>query len=105
MPFPVVDRLLSKLATYGWPKIVTYINILQVLAWAGLTLSIMPEKGHFLYDEAFFYEQAFRAAQLEYFPVHGPMISGTSPQAFTPGGGVFLVYSVPFFFAAHPQYA
>jgi dolichol-phosphate mannosyltransferase len=84
------------------PRAISVLNVLQICIWTILALSILPTNGHFLYDEAFFYNEAMRTAKGEIFPVLGPYISGSTPQAYTPGGAVYLIYSLPFLFATNP---
>ena len=60
-------------------KYVTYINVFQCLAWLGLALFILPAKGHFLYDEAYFYNEASEIARNFLIPHFSVSISGSSP--------------------------
>lgn len=84
-------------------KYVTYINVFQCLAWLGLALFILPAKGHFLYDEAYFYNEASEIARLFLIPHFSVSISGSSPLTFTPGGAFYFIISLPFHFFSHPQ--
>jgi len=56
----------------------------------------------FLYDQAFYYLSALETSNFNFFPVYGPQISGLENATFTPGGGLFLLYSIPLFFIKHP---
>ena len=86
------------------PQRVSTINIIQIIAWTILAWWLLPGNGHFLYDEAYFFHQAHCVGQLEKFPMLGPYISGTSPTAFTPGGGLYLLLAIPFLFFNDPRY-
>jgi hypothetical protein len=82
---------------------VTLSNFLQVLVWTLLAILILPQSSHFLYDEAYFYNQSMDVASRHLFAPYGPFISGTHPTALTPGGGLFFLLSVPFFFGKSPH--
>lgn len=84
---------------------VDIINICQISLWTILTLNLLPEAGHFLYDEAYYYNESLRIARGQLFPALGPFISGTDPTAFTPGAGLYLLYAPAFFFSSHPAAA
>ena len=79
------------------------LNLIQIAAWTLLALRVLPSHGHFLYDEAYFYHQAIALAGHPTLPAYGPPISGTDPTAFTPGGLLYVVLSVPFFFVTDPR--
>jgi hypothetical protein len=79
------------------------LNLIQIVLWTALALWVLPSRGHFLYDEAYFYHQAIEVARHGVLPVHGPPISGSAPVAFTPGGGLYLALAVPFVFGTDPR--
>ena len=76
----------------------------QLGLWLALAESLLPTHGHFCYDEAFFYDRSFRVARGGGLAADGPFVSGTTPRAFTPGGGVFDLYAPPFVFARDPRW-
>jgi hypothetical protein len=77
-------------------------NALQLAIWTCLALWRLPLGGHFLTDEARFYDAAFGVAQSRLPAPFGPPISQTLPVAYTPGGGLFDLYAPPFLFARDP---
>ena len=86
------------------PQHIAMVNHLQIIAWVLLAWWLLPGNSHFLYDEAYFFHQAHCTGRLEKFPRLGPYISGSSPTAFTPGGGLYLLLAVPFLFLDDPRY-
>ena len=91
------------LADWPSPEATNWINVAQVLAWTALALVVLPGRGHFTYDQAYFYELSVRVAETLRPPAYGPMVSGTYPTALTPGGSLYLVYSIPFFLFRDPR--
>jgi hypothetical protein len=68
-----------------------------------LALVVLPGRGHFTYDQAYFYELSVRVAETLRPNAYGPFVSQTDPAVMTPGGGLYLVYSIPFFFFRDPR--
>ncbi|HYR55147.1 MAG TPA: hypothetical protein VEM39_03460 [Myxococcaceae bacterium] len=91
------------LADWPSPPTATFINVAQVVAWTALALVILPGRGHFTYDQAYFYELSVRVTETLRPPAYGPFVSGTDPAALTPGGSLYLVYSIPFFIFRDPR--
>jgi hypothetical protein len=93
------------LALADWPsaRATSWINAAQVLAWTALALAVLPGRGHFTYDQAYFYELSVRVAESLRPNGYGPFVSESEPAVMTPGGGVYLVYSIPFFFFRDPR--
>ena len=85
------------------PRATTWINAAQVVAWTGLALAVLPARGHFTYDQAYSYEFSVRLAETLRPNAYGPFISGTNPSVMTPGGGLYFIYSIPFFFFRDPR--
>src|SRR5262245_48155087 len=75
------DRI-SILHTRG-EALVTYGNVALILAWAVFAMWQLPARGHFAFDEAYFYEQSVRVSEGQ-FPIYGPFISGDERPALTP---------------------
>jgi hypothetical protein len=73
------------------------------LGWFALALWVLPNGGHFLLDEAVFFHQAISASRGHWFPTLGPMISGTQPLAFTPGGAFSLILAPFFWISPDPR--
>ncbi len=73
-----------------------------MLLWAILAALILPTRSHFLYDEAYFYHEAFSIIRDGIGDPFGPFISGTNPIAFTPGGGLWLLLAPAFLFGPSP---
>jgi|GEM_PF-7048498 len=97
------DNFGLPLADWPSPEATTWINVAQVVAWTALALVVLPSRGHFTYDQAYFYELSVRVTETLRPPAYGPMVSGTYPAALTPGGGLYLVYSIPFFLFRDPR--
>ncbi|HKD43476.1 MAG TPA: hypothetical protein VKB87_24560 [Myxococcaceae bacterium] len=91
------------LADWPSPRVTTWINVAQVAVWTAIAMAVLPGRGHFTYDQAYFYELSVRVAETLRPPAYGPFISGTSPAVMTPGGSLFLVYSIPFFVFRDPR--
>jgi hypothetical protein len=91
------------LADWPSPRVTTWINVAQVAVWTAIAMAVLPGRGHFTYDQAYFYELSVRVAETLRPPAYGPFISGTSPTVMTPGGSLFLVYSIPFFIFRDPR--
>lgn len=91
------------LADWPSPRATTWINAAQVVAWTALALVVLPGRGHFTYDQAYFYELSVRVAETLRPNAYGPFVSQTDPAVMTPGGGLYLVYSIPFFFFRDPR--
>lgn len=85
-------------------SVVSRVNLIQIGIWTVLALFILPSASYFLYDEAFFWNEAYRVFHELYFPVYGPFVSETVPKVFTPGGGLYLVLSIPFVLSADPRW-
>ncbi len=92
-----------RLVDWPVPRLATWINVVQVAAWTALAMVVLPSRGHFTYDQAYFYELSVRVAETLRPPAYGPFISGTSPTVMTPGGSLYLVYSIPFFLSRDPR--
>jgi hypothetical protein len=71
--------------------------------WQLFSGYVAIETGHFHYDQAYFYEQSLRVAQLLELPAYGPFISGKEIGPMTPGGMLWVAYAPPFFFSNDPR--
>ena len=91
------------LADWPSPRVTTWINVAQVAVWTAIAMVVLPGRGHFTYDQAYFYELSVRVAETLRPPAYGPFVSETSPAVMTPGGSLYLVYSIPFFFFRDPR--
>lgn len=75
---------------------------LQLILWIIFMATYVVNVGHFLYDEAYFYDRAVTAITGKQIIVFGPFISGSSPTAYTPGGILFYLMGLPFLFTTNP---
>ena len=80
----------------------TRLNAALAVAWTLLALWRLPTHGHFLYDEAFFWQRALAVVRSHLPAGYGPYVSGTSPMLFTPGGGAFDLLAVGQLFTSNP---
>src|SRR5207247_1705640 len=67
-------------------RTVSWLNAVSILAWTAAALTVLPTHGSFLYDNAYFYEQAIRAPASLTTLAFGPPVSGTHPPTLMPGG-------------------
>lgn len=82
---------------------VDLIVIAFAALWQLFSGYVAVETGHFHYDQAYFYEQSIRVAQLLELPAYGPFISGREIGPMTPGGMLWVAYAPPFFFTPDPR--
>src|SRR5215467_15960882 len=45
------------------PRVTTWINVAQVAVWTAIAMAVLPGRGHFTYDQAYFYELSVRVAE------------------------------------------
>ncbi len=98
-----VERLGLPLASWPSARLVSWINAAQVTVWTAIAIAVLPNRGHFTYDQAYFYELSVRTAETLQPPAYGPFVSDTFPAVMTPGGSLYLVYSIPFFLFRDPR--
>jgi hypothetical protein len=92
------NRLLPELI----PKRATQLNVALALGWTALALAVLPRHGHFLFDEALFWQRALDVIRDHRLAGYGPFISGTDPMVYTPGGAAFDLLAVAFLWTQHP---
>lgn len=82
----------------------TALNLVQIAAWLAFAGPRLIANGHFLKDEAVFFETALTVARTGQLAANGPYISGTNPVAYTPGGALFDLLAPPFLFTSDPRW-
>jgi hypothetical protein len=89
-----------------WPgdRAVSRINAAQIALWAVFAGAVLMKTGHFTYDQAYFYEMSVRVAERFRPAAYGPFVSGLMPAPLTPGGLLYDVLSIPFFFVRDPRW-
>jgi hypothetical protein len=83
---------------------VSWTNALQALVWGAVAASFLPSAGHFLLDEARFYDSAVEVLEQLRPAAYGQSISGTDGQlVLTPGGGFYDLMAPAFIATRDPR--
>src|ERR1700722_19814708 len=84
------------------PRRATQLNLALAVAWTAFALAVLPSHGHFLDDEALFWQQSLDVLRNHAPAAYGSYISNTNPMRYTPGGGPFDLFAVAFVFTDDP---
>ena len=80
----------TQAASFWDDRRVTWTNASQALTWGVLAVILLPRRGHFLLDEARFYDRSLEVLDRLRPAEYGQAISGTADRlVFTPGGGFY----------------